>query len=376
MSKSVQKFMVLFLALTAVTACVKPSSKISKQKSADGGSCDLQAAAKESSDLSQQNFQCAYKALFLAGKFSTGETFRELTGFSMAIYDLFQVMYAFEHLFNVYEGYVANGESGTSGVDDAKTIIDTTTRELDKVTKDKVYSCFARNAKALSAFLPLYKLSRNNSGDQVSAPDVLQFVAIVPNIITGLAQMTAGLLDCAIALDGSTKIVSGQVESSVKNLTDYLLIVKVVGECSLAIGRGGYMIAQNSMCLADDIKAYYDSRENLDRQRDNTVNNLPVPQDDSSYTQNGCMKKYGIFLHKQYFWSVSTRASVCADYCGGNSAKADYFTRHHEAIFPREDDRQTCGKDIGALTSAVNSCITFCCDQDNSCVESALSNSN
>ena len=136
------------------------------------------------------------------------------------------------------------------------------------------------------------------------------------------------------------------------------------------------MIAQNSMCLADDIKVYYDSRENLDRQRDNTVNNLPIPQDDLSYTQSGCMEKYGIFLQKQSFWTFSSRAGVCADYCQGKPGKAEFFSSHYDEIFSRDDDRQACGRDIAALTAGAQSCITFCCDQDNRCVESALAKSN
>lgn len=376
MSKSVQKFMVLFLALTAVTACVKPSSKISKQKSADGGSCDLQAAAKESSDLSQQNFQCAYKALFLAGKFSTGETFTEITGFLMAISDLYQVLYAMEHLFNVYEGYIAENPDGNGSIDDGKTIFDSSTRELDKVVKDKTYSCFAKNGKALSTFLSLYKVSRDNSGDQVSGTDVARFASVVPTIMLGLTQMTDGLFECAAALDGTANGAEAKVVDSIKRLSDSLQVVRLVGECGLAIGRGGYMIAQNSMCLADDIKAYYDSRDNLDRQRDNTVDKLPVPQDDSSYNQSACMEKYGIFLQKQSFWTFSSRATVCADYCGGNSGKADYFSSHFDEIYSREDDRNACDRNVGELSSGLNACVTLCCDQNNSCVEAALSKSN
>ena len=377
MSKSALKFMFLFLALTSVSGCTKQSAQVSKQKSVDGGSCDLQASAIESSEASQENFRCAYNALVTAGKLSApGTAFNELATDINAINDLFKAAYAMERLFGAYNAYLSDKEAGQGVADDAKQIFDFGSGGLGKIVKSKTYNCFAKNAQAFSSFYPLFKLGLNSGGDQVSSGSLIQLASLAPEITMGISEMVDGLIDCASALDGSSNIAGEQLAEAIKHLKNSLGAAKAVAECGFAIGRGGYIIGKNSMCLADDIKRYYDSRENLDKQRDNTVNNLPVPQDDQSYTQRACMEKYGIFLNKQSFWTLSSRAGVCADYCAGKSGTASFFSSHFEEILPRSDDRQACGNDVGALTSAVNSCITFCCDQGNSCVESALSNSN
>jgi hypothetical protein len=128
------------------------------------------------------------------------------------------------------------------------------------------------------------------------------------------------------------------------------------------------------MCLAEDLSNYYESREHLQKQRDNFVNGDTVPKDDVDTGVNVCMRKYGIWLQKQSFYSYVYRSSVCGDYCADSSKRGGYFNTKASEIFPNDSERGWCkgANTIAGTSEAVRSCAVMCCDQDNGCVLDAM----
>lgn len=123
-----------------------------------------------------------------------------------------------------------------------------------------------------------------------------------------------------------------------------------------------------------DIEQSYDSRESLERQRDTYTKGDNLPKDDIGAGVNVCMRKYGIWLHNQSFYSYVYRSSVCGDYCGNPKTRETYFRTKTSEIFPNESDRNWCrsANGMAGTSDAVRSCAVMCCDQDIDCADDAM----
>jgi hypothetical protein len=157
--------------------------------------------------------------------------------------------------------------------------------------------------------------------------------------------------------------------------------IALFNDCGINMLSSGYVLAQNSMCLVGDFKSLMASNDSLRDSLDSTLRR-PAPNPPGEAPNSSCngeskncnrfaMKKFGIWLGQQSYYSYLTRSSVCADMCGNKgSGRAECENNMHE-IF--QSDAPFCVPVCRSsqCQAAIDQCISFCCGQESSCTDAA-----
>jgi hypothetical protein len=152
-------------------------------------------------------------------------------------------------------------------------------------------------------------------------------------------------------------------------------------DCGINMLNSGYVLVQNSMCLAGDFKSLMASNQRLEDTLNSTLQR-PAPNppgDESGSTCNGeakncntfAMRKFGIWLGQKSYYSYVTRSSLCADMCGNKGSGRNECEDNMHAIF--QGDAPFCVPvcRTSQCEIAVNECLSFCCGQNAVCSDAA-----
>ena len=389
------KIILTLLASTLTLASCR-SASVQKSKSKEF-SCNLADSERESSAASKAAFQCAYNSLRQAGKLAG-------PGFANDVLDVYEGYSEVRGGLEDAEGLLAelshfvetNGQdpgagaglklddgeesNGNSGLDTADKVIigvDGLKGAFEgangKVARTAMYQCLGGQYEAAKKFYNIAKLGITMKDQEKLSSDQLRsmvsmnydFTQIVFNLIEANGR-------CAEWLGQKRILALQRVLRGIGKIQGPIESIRVVANCGIDLTKGGYVLVANTACLAGDIKNYYESKDRLEKTRDNYVNNIPVQDNESG--ARACMAKYGLWLQKQSFYSYVYRSSVCADYCGNGSRGADTFSKNINSIFTIESDREWCGKNAVTAQGAENitACASYCCNQDNQCTTDAM----
>jgi hypothetical protein len=369
------------------TQSCRPITPNAKTKGTQSEICDLEKMRSASDDASKQSLECAYNSLKLAGALSSGGLAKDIYEITVGTTEVYQAVMDGSELIGDLATYIKTGgvddgsgdPSAMEKIDQLKSVVNvklmTYETKLPGPARTAMYKCLAGHYTVLKDFLGFFTLAEKLKDAEGFSVEDLKNMALAPlTFATGLTDLTSANINCMMWLEGKRKLSLQRTLKAIKKIQQPIQTVITVGTCGVAIGKGGYILAQNSMCLVEDLGNYFESRENLQKQRDNFVNGDTVPKDDVDTGVNVCMRKYGIWLQKQSFYSYVYRSSVCGDYCADSSKRGSYFNTKASEIFPNDSERGWCkgANTIAGTSEAVRSCAVMCCDQDNGCVLDAM----
>jgi len=405
MMKNLQHFLVVSIAGVSLifSACLKPVDAKSSTKSYldSSFSCDLQSTGAASEAGSQAAYKCAYDALGQAASLSGGVGFaQEVKELIEGVDDLKTVVAGSYQIVQDLSEFFENGGQPSDGM--LGNAIDTLDAEkrLDSDTKKSaIYRCISGNYNTMKKFYKAFNAAQQADVDrQISSNELQRFISLATDfselLYSGSSATTNGFVDslggCAEWMnnDPKFKVAFKEGMDAMKKVMAPIKTLRVLAQCGVALGKGGYILANNSACLVEDINNYYQGKEALEKQKENYVNNPPMESDqsdnkvdgsdssgDSNYvaSDNRCMTVYGIWLGKQSFFSYFTRSSACADQCAGAAGKETYYENSRK-IFPAELDHEYClmNAKVGSSRINVELCASYCCGQDNSCSSAAV----
>ena len=367
--------------IMSVVGCTYPTQEKASVKSF---SCDLRSSGEASSKASEAAFQCAYNAMNQAAKISTGS----LAGDIKEIIDGFNdiraaVTSAGTLIQDLRQFFTSGGRAPNTTAQDAFDALDAEKKLDPEVSESPMYKCLSGNYRAMKKFYDLAVLAQSlaHSGSLTST-ELHSIVTLSDGTISLLVSSIKSTTACSEWLNNDPNF-SKAVEASMEGLDKIMTPInniRVLANCGIDLAVGGYVLYNNSACLVDDIKSYYRGRDSLQNQRDDFVNHPINIQPDSdisiedviSSNTTTCMQKYGIWLQKQSFYSYMTRSGVCADRCVTSNSKKTYYAAGR-SIFPVAQDYDYCTMNakVGATRAGMEMCISFCCDQEGACVQSA-----
>jgi hypothetical protein len=340
-----------------------------------------------SDEASKKSFECAFSSLKLAGALSSAGIAKDIYEITVGTSEIYHAVVDGGELIGDFVTYIKTGgvddgsgePSGMEKINQLKSVINvklmTYETKMPGPARTAMYKCLAGQYTVLNDFLGFFALAEKLKDAKGFSVEEIKQMALTPlTFATALTDMVSANINCDMWLQGKRQIAMQRTLRGIKQIQQPLQTVITLASCGVSLSQGGYILAKNSMCLAEDLSNYYESRENLQKQRDNFVNGDTVPKDDVDTGVNVCMRKYGIWLQKQSFYSYVYRSSVCGDYCADSSNRGTYFNTKASEIFPNESERGWC-KGANTLADgpeAVRSCAVMCCDQENGCVRDAM----
>jgi hypothetical protein len=375
---------VLFASL-ALVSCGKSEAPVSTVKSS-GFSCDLQSSGAASSEASKKAFQCAYNSLKSAGKLAAGGLVTDVANVVDGIKQVYQGAYAAHELYTDLNEFVRNG--GTLPPDlakDAQKIFDSKKSQFEKsefgkeLARKAMYRCLDGSYKSVKDLLSLSGMASGlNTSAQGSGRLTFSQIQSLSSLsfsgIKGLLDRMNTLSECTQWLNSSRTKSLVQLSKGVKQISSSLDIVATVTRCGVDLAKGGYVLYANSACLVEDLKNLNESRQRLDRQRENWIDTAINPEGGKANINRSCMDKYGIFLYKTGPGETfNTRAYMCATYCGNKGRRTAFVQKNFYSIIRSESDRSICRglTDTVLDHESVNACIVSCCDQKGECSDAA-----
>ena len=376
---------VLFASL-ALVSCGKSESPVSTIKSS-GFSCDLKSSGAASSEASKKAFQCAYNSLKSAGKLAAGGLVTDVANVVDGIKNVYEGSYAAQELFSDLNEFVRNGgKLPTEAAKDAQTIFDGTKSQFEKsefgkeVKRKAMYRCLDGSYRSVKDLLSLSGMASGlNSSSQGSGRLTFSQIQSLSSLsfsgIKALLDRMYTLSECTQWLSGSRTKSLVQLSTGVKKISNSLEAVATVARCGVDLAKGGYVLYANSACLVEDLKNLNESRERLDRQRENWIDTAIHPETEKINANRMCMGKYGIFLYKNGPGEMfNTRAYMCATYCGNKGRRTAFVQNNFYSIIRNDSDRKIC---LGLTDTildgeSISACISQCCDGEAACLNSAF----
>ena len=369
------------LIIMSVVGCTFPAQEKASVKSF---SCDLRSSGEASSKASEAAFQCAYNAMNQAAELSTGSVAKDLKDVVSGLYDISHAVASAGTLIqDLRQFFSSGGRAPDTMAQDAVDALDAEKKLDPEVSASPMYKCLSGNYRAMKKFYDMAVLAESLAYSQsLSATDLHSIISISDGTVGVLVSSINSTAACSEWLNHDprfSKAVEDSMES-IKKIMTPINNLRVLANCGIDLAVGGYVLYNNSACLIDDIKSYYRGRDSLQNQRDDFVKD-PIniqPESDISIEDvissntTTCMQKYGIWLQKQSFYSYMTRSGVCADQCVTSNGKKTYYAEGR-SIFPVAQDYDYCTMNakVGATRAGMEMCISYCCDQEGSCVQSA-----
>lgn len=378
----------VLLASMSLVSCGKTEEPVSTVKS-KGFSCDLQSSGAASNDASKRAFQCAYNSLKSAGKLAAGGLVKDIANIiegSKSVYDASNA--AFDVFSDINE-FVRNGGREPIDLQDSSKNLGKTldsgkaafekTEVGERLKRKAMYRCLDGNYRAVKDLVSLVNLTSSlGSGSQRSSTLTFSELQSLGTVgysgVKAILDRMSTLSECTQWLSGSRSKSLVQLSNGVKRIATSLEVVTTVARCGVDLAYGGYVLYSNSACLVEDLKNLSESRDRLDKQRENFIDSGINPEADTSLANRACMQKYGIYLYKTGPGEIyNSRAYMCAMYCGNKGRRTQFVQDNFYSIVRNESDRSTCrGLTNTVLDSeSVNACMVFCCDQDGVCRDSA-----
>ena len=264
-------------------------------------------------------------------------------------------------------------------IDDSKTVIDNAKKDFEKtggktLAKTAMYRCLSGQYEAVGSLYELANAAKGVNGEVITSEKLKKLTSISVSSVVFILDRMSTLAECADWMAGKRTKDMVKLAKGADKIAGIIKTYKVIATCGVDLTKGGVILWNNTGCLIGDIQSYYESKDRLNKQRDNYVDNTPVPEQDKERGQNACMAKYGMFLYKQSFYSYPYRSSKCGDYCGNSGTAAKYMKDNLKSIYTREDDLKWCSANATGKMDfdGVRACAVYCCDQDSTCADDAM----
>jgi hypothetical protein len=214
---------------------------------------------------------------------------------------------------------------------------------------------------------------------------VYETVRINLTVFNSSLRLNDVATNCSAAFAQKSDNISHQfnkITGGLKKIGIGLAAFNAFASCGYAFATGGKVLLENTACLADDIQVLLEQKDKLDRLHDNNMNeDAPNGSDDgrnggkphcngeSLNCSSFAMGKYGSWLRSQSL-VISGRAKYCANSCGNGSKGTATCNEASAKIFANDP---ACGKvcDNAQCNNAIDVCVSYCCDQEGSCVSDA-----
>ena len=217
----------------------------------------------------------------------------------------------------------------------------------------------------------MVKVAVSLKGKTTFSPSDLKSIVSIPQ---GGFEAAEGFFklggNCALALDQKGQGVP-DFKAATEGMKKFLGVTEAItgiAKCGVDIGYGGYILFKNSMCLAEDVKAWSESEAALDRQRDRVTDEVVANCAGQEIDNNlYAMKKFGLFINTQRGFGRGKENGPGARECGEFCASRSYCEQNKDMIF--KGDNGACDKVCGTMQqpNAVNVCLSMCCNGDSSC---------
>lgn len=383
-------------ASSVMVACGKPESPVSSLKSG-GFSCDLKSSAAASNDASRRAFQCAYNSLKSAGKLAGGGLVTDIANVVDGVKNVYEGSAAAAEVFNDLNEFINNGGRQPIDLEDSQGDLQQTfdsgkaifeqTEVGEKIKRKAMYGCLNGNYNAVKDLVSLVGMSSDLGGGQsasstLTVSDIQTLGSLGYTSIKALLDRMNTLSQCSQWLSGARTRGLVKLSSGIQKITTSLEVVTTLGRCGVDLAYGGYVLANNSACLVEDIKNYYQTLEREELAKNKYINDPsggfePLSEEDGRVEGNDgsysrCSVIYGMWLADQTYYSYFTRSSVCADQCASSKGRQTYYENLRN-IFPRSDDYGYCSMNqkIPGSQIQAEACISYCCSGEGSCVRAA-----
>lgn len=355
-----------------------------------GATCDLAEMDQASSEASKAGFLCAYNAASTAGALAGGWA-AKLASFVGNAMDLFDASQGMNYLIGDIVGFATGAKDDASLSEETRKelerIIDRAKNRLDDRAQNShghtsaAYQCIRQNFETLHGVFKVYIAVQNIQGGVTSYAVVKELNSLAHSFsIQVVNGLFVGGGHCSEWLNGERNVSFQRFLKSWTKILDGMSSAMVIAGCGADIAKGGYILYQNSQCLMSDLQSYYESQERLETQNLVTLQ-TPASRDDTrpGYTCNGepdgnnlfVMKKFGLWLQQQSFFSYATRTYVCADHCGNKGVGADVFVNNIESIVGADKDICSEAGVTSQTQRMIDICISYCCSQESGCAEAA-----
>ena len=148
-----------------------------------------------------------------------------------------------------------------------------------------------------------------------------------------------------------------------------------VVRCGFAFGEGSTLLFNNSVCAAEDYNRLQASAQQLQESHDRFASSA-APRS-SAESCNGepihCslwgMRKWGEFLRSESNSWLDSRSTFCSQHCGNGELAKSACTAAAAKVFG--PDANACSSVCGVTQcqNAVNYCVSYCCREDESCID-------
>jgi hypothetical protein len=329
-------------------------AQVKTQDSAAPDACNLQAMEKASNEASKKAFECAYSSAKTAGKLSGGMA-AEIAVILIGIKDVTEGVTGLSGLFADLQVYLRHNGVG----------------------KTAMYRCLSGQYEAVGSLYDLATAANGVNGEVITSEKLKKLTSISVSAAASILDRMGTLAECSDWMEGKRTKEMVQLSKGAKKIAGVIGTYKVIATCGIDLAKGGIILWENTGCLMGDMESYYESRDLLNKQRDNYVDNTHVPEQDQERGQNACMAKYGIFLNKQSFYSYGYKSSQCGDYCGNSGTAGEYMKQNLRSIYTRDDDLKWCSANATSQMASdnVRACAVYCCDQDQACANDAMKRS-
>ncbi len=346
--------------------------------------CDLKTMGEKSSKASQANFQCAYDSLVAAGKLSGGaaadlvvfiEGLKEFKETLTLSYEVTKEISAY--LKGQGTGFDKSKEAAQKAGEDAKQGFEKDGKTADgkvirSASRSALYQCFDQNITNIRTFHEIYTtISGFNDPSKIGAGQIRAMISLTTKVANNVQGVFTAVGRCSESIGGGRRLdINRALNSSWSKMLKPLATIKTIANCGVAIGEGGYIIAQNSACLVGDIKQYYDSKREVDKSIKRYSDNI----DKGSGDPRHCATKLGIHLDAISSASYTTRSGLCADRCLNPATRSSYVKRFAKSykIFAA-NQAEFCIEALSKNLSQneIAECTSFCCDGKGTCVDAA-----
>ncbi len=383
MSLRIKILVTVIGAALGVSSCKNAEPAASSVKS-QGFSCDLQSSGEASNNASKKAFECAYNSMMAAGELAAGGFVTKIADLASGLKDIYDAaILAPELIADINEFLKTQGKMPSVSMPSVETVagsVDKAKEQFEKtpqgaaMTRSAMYGCLAGSYDSVRGLSTLLGLANDVQGQTtISSAKIQAISGLGLDSVKFLLARMKTVSECTQWLNGKRSLSLTKLSKGAEKLASSIGAVVAVAQCGVDLAYGGYVLYANSVCLASDIKNYYESRDRLDRQRDRYVNTA-IPQQDENYGDRACMAKYGMHLYKagpgEFY---NTPSYMCALYCGNNGRGMNYMLQNMNAIYSIQSDRQYCERVAKGSQDFdnVNICIVYCCDQDGPCRDTA-----
>lgn len=189
-------------------------------------------------------------------------------------------------------------------------------------------------------------------------------------------NVTDYLINC---IAGST-VSSAQLTQNILSCTAGIEAGGAITSCAWNIGTGIVKVGDNAICLAGDLKSLRESQLALTTALNGTLR-ARAPRrsggieracnEEETSCNTFALRKFGIWLGQQSYWSYGSQSYLCADMCGNKGRGGLECKANANEIFG--EDKRQCSPVCSSAQcdEAINRCVSYCCRQSGSCANAA-----